>query len=1024
MLGAGGHGSIRWEKFFQGGMNRANFESALSWFDRSQLDGELCKSFADLVEKGTGPGGDALAEELRACAQRFKSLRGRPSDDLNAQRMRLIGTLRGLVARASVHHLEPDLVILDEFQRFKDLLDSDDEGAQLAHAIFDHQSAKLLLLSATPYKMYTLPDEPEGDDHYVDFTRTVRFLAGDERAHVVERELRTMRESVLHGGDRARALEARDRVESELRRVMSRTERLSSTPDRDGMLVQRSLDGTCLTADDLRAWKTFDDVARTIDRHDVIEYWRSTPYPLNLMERGTYQVRAKFQAAAERGDADVARALSRGHGLLDWDAVRRYEAIDPGNAKMRGLAEDVLNREAWRLAWIPPSLPYYEPGGAYAAPTLQAFTKRLVFSAWSVVPKAVAVVLSYGAERRAMEAPLAAMEATGRERRTYDARAIAPPLQYRMDSNTPPRPSGMTTLALLYPSLVLARIGDPLAAAKEVGALPARREEVFDIVRAKVSEALDALPPGGEGAGEDTRWFWAAPFLLDRFRAGRDNEPYRHEALRRSANDVDDPESRVDVHQRLAYNVEGLDLGPRPQGLVDVLSALAVAGPGVCALRALTRVAGGPRSLSHPVIRGHASRVAEGLRSLFNKPEIVAVLRSEDDARYWRVVLEHCIEGNLQAVLDEYVHVLVEQEGLHDADRLERAEALADVMVESLSTRAATNVVEQVSVTRGAIELSEGRMSSHFAARYGRAQSDDKAAVRESTVRVAFNSPFRPFVLASTSVGQEGLDFHTYCHAIVHWNLPGNPVDLEQREGRVHRYKGHAVRKNVAAEHGASLLGSVVADPWTMVFDAAAQERSSDSSDITPYWVYTRPNGAAIERYVPALPLSREEQHYRRLQRTVGAYRMVIGQPRQDDLLRYVGDNGSDLSWMRIDLAPSPVEPVHGAVSAVTSRRAFDPEHDEQPFPPAPWGTQEERNLSAVLYNGGLLAINIRNGRGATTDEHRKVATRAGYPDLRGIAGNRARFQGDGLWVTHRGREELEDCVRGFGWDLPDDLAW
>ena len=36
---------------------------------------------------------------------------------------------------------------------------------------------------------------------------------------------------------------------------------------------------------------------------------------------------------------------------------------------------------------------------------------------------------------------------------------------------------------------------------------------------------------------------------------------------------------------------------------------------------------------------------------------------------------------------------------------------------------------------------------------------------------------------------------------LVHLNLPGNPVDLEQREGRIHRYKGHAVRRNVAAAH-------------------------------------------------------------------------------------------------------------------------------------------------------------------------------------------------------------------------------
>lgn len=49
------------------------------------------------------------------------------------------------------------------------------------------------------------------------------------------------------------------------------------------------------------------------------------------------------------------------------------------------------------------------------------------------------------------------------------------------------------------------------------------------------------------------------------------------------------------------------------------------------------------------------------------------------------------------------------------------------------------------------------------------------------------------------SRSEEGLDFHRYCHAVVHWNLPSNPIDLEQREGRVHRYKGHAVRKNVAS---------------------------------------------------------------------------------------------------------------------------------------------------------------------------------------------------------------------------------
>jgi len=44
---------------------------------------------------------------------------------------------------------------------------------------------------------------------------------------------------------------------------------------------------------------------------------------------------------------------------------------------------------------------------------------------------------------------------------------------------------------------------------------------------------------------------------------------------------------------------------------------------------------------------------------------------------------------------------------------------------------------------------------------------------------MVFKSRFK-----TTSIGQEGLDFHYYCRKIVHWNLPSNPVDLEQREGR------------------------------------------------------------------------------------------------------------------------------------------------------------------------------------------------------------------------------------------------
>lgn len=159
---------------------------------------------------------------------------------------------------------------------------------------------------------------------------------------------------------------------------------------------------------------------------------------------------------------------------------------------------------------------------------------------------------------------------------------------------------------------------------------------------------------------------------------------------------------------------------------------------------------------------------------------------------------------------------------------------------------------------------------------------------RLDQVRRAFNSPFWPFVLATTSVGQEGLDFHLYCHSVAHWNLPSNPVDLEQREGRVHRYKGHAIRKNIAREHPQVARVPLGQDPWSAMFEAARAERPATANDLWPYWIYSVVNGAHIERHVPMLPLSREVDRYARLRRCVALYRMVFGQPRQEDLLQFL----------------------------------------------------------------------------------------------------------------------------------------
>jgi Helicase conserved C-terminal domain len=200
-------------------------------------------------------------------------------------------------------------------------------------------------------------------------------------------------------------------------------------------------------------------------------------------------------------------------------------------------------------------------------------------------------------------------------------------------------------------------------------------------------------------------------------------------------------------------------------------------------------------------------------------------------------------------------------------------------------------------------------MGGRFALRFGDDRSDDGGETRRSLVRTAFNSPFWPFVLATTSVGQEGLDFHLYCHAVVHWNLPANPVDLEQREGRVHRYKGHAIRRNLANSLGAEAVRSDSGDPWAWMFEEGSRRRPKRESDIVPYWVYSD-GDARIERIVPALPLSRDRSRLEALKRSLVAYRLAFGQPRQEELVAYLREHFSAeeveelKSELHIDLAP------------------------------------------------------------------------------------------------------------------------
>lgn len=208
------------------------------------------------------------------------------------------------------------------------------------------------------------------------------------------------------------------------------------------------------------------------------------------------------------------------------------------------------------------------------------------------------------------------------------------------------------------------------------------------------------------------------------------------------------------------------------------------------------------------------------------------------------------------------MYVLFESLGLMNLSDEERIVCELGAHIEKVvSIRTPSLYLDEIKIKNNKVgETKKRSMRCRFAMRFGTGIKELGQEVSNITeVRNAFNSPFRPFILATTSIGQEGLDFHQYCHSIYHWNLPPNPVDLEQREGRIFRYKGHAIRKNIATKYGKKLLANHFKNNlWNKLFNIALKERESSANDLIPFWIFAQ-GKAKIQRHIPAMPMSREK---------------------------------------------------------------------------------------------------------------------------------------------------------------------
>ncbi len=831
---------------------------------------------------------------------------------------RLIGSLRTTLARESVDILEPDLVILDEFQRFRNLLDKDTEAGQLAHHLYDYGAvkgsrrpvAKTLLLSATPYKPFTYAEE--GEDHHQDFLRIVAWLAewsdGDPTATIA---------SLL--ADYRSALTARrpvggltHQLRSQLLDLMCRTERPRMLTETMTNETIKRLDGT--SADSLLGFVALKQLARLVGAPMSVEYWKSSAYFANFMDG--YKIATKTKEALKKPElADqVARLLEKTH-RIDFEKVASLAPLDHdmGNARLRSLAEETIDQGWWKLLWLPPTLPYLQPGGPYAElaeHTPGTFTKRLVFSSWNATPTAIATLLSYEADRLAAgdEWPQKTPEERETERRGRRGR-----LNYKMDSRDHERPATMALLALFWPAPGLAELADPRLLRREAPG-PLAADQLVDDVARRLEEGRTT----GTGAKDATHWFEVFT-REDSLPPGlRDKVGAIVSALSGHGTDAADPDDESDGgnppsetlrrHVLLALQA-GSTLQDRvvPDSVRRDVATIAAYSPANVAYRALLRISH-ESDITPAGLWLAAAHLASAFQTLFRRPETTLLLdQLVPDTIYWRAVLRYCAWGNLQAVMDEYLHHLAASQGTPELDDAALL-TLAQLAAEAIALRPVRYEVFNPDDPDGRTG-SPNKLSAHFALRYG-GRRQEQENTRQPQVRQAFNSPFWPFVLASTSVGQEGIDFHWWCHSLLHWNTPASPIDFEQREGRIDRYDGHAVRLNIAQQHAEAILQASDLDPWDAAYRIAQEHADTRLGAFAPHWVYS--GDAKIERHVAPYALSADEARLAKIKKEVALYRLTFGQPRQEDMLellkqQYGDATPEELAALRLDLAAPPL---------------------------------------------------------------------------------------------------------------------
>lgn len=470
----------------------------------------------------------------------------------------------------------------------------------IARKFFAKEDTYILLLSATPYKPYTTLEElndSNNDEQYRDFHHLMNFLNASNEEGKKFKIIWRNYSSVLKNLDKETdetICHTHQEAESMLYNVMGRTERSNA-----GIIheILPQIDDY-LSVGDITSFLQMQHVIDNCRKLGKNIYSAPVDYTKSSAFQLSFMDNYKLKdVIAELWNDGARKGIKKDCLLLNGDDIENYNLENYNNAKLSFTIDTIFGKG--KTSTGVESMLWVPASHPYYTQQSNVFTRNKSFSKYLVFS-------SWGMVPKMLSC-LISYEVERRLLRrsniTYDSKGDSQRLR---DSN---KAKGKTkALSIMYTvSTVLADMYNP--------------EECYGMSLSNIKKDVKR-------------------------KVGNKLKEYNGKEVRRV--------SSLDIYQLLlALDNADTEIRNIPEDAEDVLAEMAIGSPAMCLYRTFKRI-------GDTDAKQHAEEVAKELIKMFNNRQGIAAVTTncKSHSNYFQNVVDYCIMGNLQAVLDEFVHMI------------------------------------------------------------------------------------------------------------------------------------------------------------------------------------------------------------------------------------------------------------------------------------------------------------------------------------------------------------------------------